>query len=51
MSLSARLCCPTSENAVMANFAEIVKAEVQLLRILFPRTPVNKGKKRRVGAN
>jgi hypothetical protein len=33
----------------MAKFAEIVKAEVQLRRILLPRTPVNKGNERKDG--
>jgi hypothetical protein len=27
----------------MAKFAELIEAEVQLLRITLPRTPVNKG--------
>src|SRR5215204_4107137 len=33
MSLSAHLCCPTSENSVTAKFAVLVIAEVQLRRI------------------
>src|SRR5215208_4283188 len=32
----------TSQNAVTAKFAEIVKSEVQLPRIPLPRTPVNR---------
>jgi hypothetical protein len=32
----------TSENSVKAKFAEIVKSEVQLVRIYLPRTPLNK---------
>jgi hypothetical protein len=37
----------TSENSVYANFAESPNGEVR--RIPIPRTPVNKGKKRRAG--
>src|SRR5215212_889541 len=33
----------TSENSVPANFLELRKTEVQLPRIILPRTPVNKG--------
>src|SRR5688572_914856 len=35
---------PTSENSFKANFRECPKGEVR--RILIPRTPVNKGKKK-----
>jgi hypothetical protein len=35
----------TSENAVKRKFAVFHKSEVQLRRILIPRTPVNKYKK------
>jgi hypothetical protein len=39
--------CGTSENSVNAKFAESPKGEVR--KISIPRTPVNKGKKRRAG--
>src|SRR5829696_3084308 len=44
MLLSAHCSWQTSENSGYANFAELVKGEVQLPRIPIPRTPVNKGK-------
>src|SRR5215212_8149532 len=46
ISKHSAIACWTSENQMYANFVELRKAEVQLRRILLPRTPVNKAKKR-----